>query len=203
MPPDEIPVVDTEAVLQTPRLEIEPLLPAHAVRLYECLQDKRLYEYIPQDPPASPQAMEDRYLSLSSRRSPDNREAWLNWAMRGRRSGEYVGVLEATVHEDLTAAVAYMVFVPFQRRGLAAEACMRLLAHLFEDYQVNVAAAEIDTRNVASIALVRSLGFERVAFHKDADHFKGSSSDEYRYELGERRWAETRAGSSGLHRPRC
>src|SRR5215207_5474060 len=203
MPSNEIPVVATEAVLKTPRLMIEPLLAAHALRLYERLQDERLYEYIPQDPPASPQALEDRYLGLSSRRSPDGREAWLNWAMRGRRSGDYAGVLEATVHENLTATIAYMVFAPYQRRGLAAEACRRLLAHLFEDYRVSVAAAEIDTRNVASIALVESLGFERVAFHKDADYFKGSSSDEYRYELGERGWARTRVGSSGLDQARC
>ena len=203
MPSNEIPVVATESVLETPRLLIEPLIPAHAVRLYERLQDERLYDFIPQNPPASPQALEDRYLSLSSRRSPDNREAWLNWALRARRSGDYVGVLEATVHENLTSAVAYMIFVPFQRLGLAAEACGRLLTHLFEDYQVSVIAAEIDTRNLASIALVESLGFGRVAFHKDADYFEGSSSYEYRYELGGRGWAGTHAGYSGLDRPRC
>jgi RimJ/RimL family protein N-acetyltransferase len=186
MPSNEIPVDVTEAVLKTPRLWIEPLIPAHAIRLYELLQDERLYEFIPQDPPASPQALEDRYVALSSRRSPDGREAWLNWALRGRRSGDYAGVLEATAHENLTATLAYMIFAPYQRRGLAAEACSRLLAHLFEDYRVSAVAAEIDTRNVASIALVESLGFERVAFHKDADHFKGSSSDEYRYELRKR-----------------
>jgi ribosomal-protein-alanine N-acetyltransferase len=203
MPSNEIPVVATEAVLETPRLLIEPLMPSHAVSLYARLRDERLYEFIPQDPPPSPQALEDRYLGLSSRRSPDNREAWLNWALRARRSGEYVGVLEATVRENLTAAIAYMVFSPFQRRGFAAEACSRLLVHLFDDYRVSVAAAEIDTRNVTSIALVESLGFERVAFHRDADYFKGSSSDEYRYELGERVWAGMRVGSSGLDRPRC
>src|SRR5215210_5858354 len=186
MPSDEMPVVATEAVLETPRLWIEPLLPAHAARLYERLHDERLYEFIPQDTPASAQLLEDRYRALSSRRSPDGREAWLNWAMRTRRFGDYAGVLEATVHENLTATVAYMIFVPYQRRGFGAEACGRLLAHLFEDYRVSVVAAEIDTRNVASIALVESLGFERVAFHEDADHFKGSSSDEYRYELRER-----------------
>ena len=107
------------------------------------------------------------------------------------------------MHDNRTATVAYMVFVARQRRGFAAEACGRLLAHLFQDYRVGVVAAEIDTRNTASIALVESLGFERVAFHKDADHFKGSPSDEYRYELGERIWAETRVGSSGSNRPRC
>ncbi len=115
--------------------------------------------------------------------------------MRERRSGDYVGTLEATVQEDLLAFVAYMVFVPYQRQGFAAEACGRLLQQLFEDYGVNVVAAEIDTRNVASIALVESLGFRRVAFQKDADHFKGSSSDEYRYEVWESVWREGQARS--------
>jgi ribosomal-protein-alanine N-acetyltransferase len=193
MPSDEIHLVEPGACLETPRLLLEPLLPAHAIKLYEHLQDERLYRFIPQDPPGSLRALEDRYGFLSARRSPDGREAWLNWAMRERRSGDYAGTLEATVRENLTATIAYTVFVPFQRRGFAAEACGRLLEHLFEDYRVGVVAAEIDTRNVASIALVRSLGFERVALHKDADHFKGSPSDEYRYELKESTWAEKRA----------
>jgi RimJ/RimL family protein N-acetyltransferase len=195
MPSEEIPLVEPEARLESPRLLLEPLMPAHASMLYEHLQDERLFRFIPQDPPASPRSLEDRYEFLSSRRSPDGREAWLNWAMRERHSGDYAGTLETTVHENLTAEIAYTVFAPFQRRGLAAEACGRLLEHLFEDYRVGVVAAEIDTRNAASIALVEPLGFRRVAFHRDADHFKGSSSDEYRYELGERAWAETHARS--------
>lgn len=193
MTPDEIHLVAPEATLETPRLVLEPLLPAHAPRLYEKLQDERLYEFIPQNPPASLKALQDRHEALASRRSPDGREAWLNWAVRERSSGEYVGTLEASVELDPLAYIAYIVFVPYQRQGLAAEACGRLLEHLFEDYRVGVVAAEIDTRNAGSIALVESLGFGRVAFVKDADHFKGSTSDEYRYELVESVWSETRA----------
>ncbi len=193
MPSNEIRLLAPEARLETRRLLLEPLMPAHAPRLHEQLQDERLYQFIPQDPPASLQALEARYGALSSRRSPDGREAWLNWAVCERRSGEYAGTLEATVHENLTATIAYTVFVPYQRRGLAAEACGRLLEHLFEDYRVGVVAAEIDTRNAASIALVEVLGFDRVGFHKDADHFKGTTSDEYRYEIEERVWAGKRS----------
>lgn len=197
MPSNEIRLAAPEAPLETLRLLLEPLLPAHASRLYEHLQDERLYGFIPQAPPASPRVLEDRYRLLSSRRSPDGQEAWLNWAVRERSSGDYAGTLEATVSKNSTANIAYTVFVPYQRRGIAAEACGRLLEHLFEDYRVGVVAAEIDTRNVASIVLVESLGFSRVAFQKHADHFKGSSSDEYRYELSESVWREERAGSGG------
>jgi RimJ/RimL family protein N-acetyltransferase len=192
MPPEEIQLVAPEAQLETPRLLLEPTLPAHASVLYERMQEERLYRFIPQDPPDTPRALEDRYDFLSARRSPDGREAWLNWAVRERSSGDYAATLEATVHDDRKATVAYMVFLPYQRRGFAAEACGRLLDHLFDDYRVGVVAAEIDTRNAASIALVESLGFERVGFQKDADHFKGSTSDEYRYEIKESVWAERR-----------
>jgi [ribosomal protein S5]-alanine N-acetyltransferase len=192
MPPEDIQLVAPEARLETPRLLLEPILPAHASKLYERMQDERLYRFIPQDPPDTLQALEDRYGFLSGRRSPDGREAWLNWAVRERGSGEYAGTLETTVYDKGTAIIAYMVFVPYQRRGIAAEACGRLLEHLFEDYRVGMVAAELDTRNAASIALVENLGLERVGFQKDADHFKGSTSDEYRYEITERVWAERR-----------
>ena len=180
---DEIPLVEPERVLGTGRLFLEPLTAAHATELYEPLLDLRLYDFIPQDPPASSLALEERYRKLVTRRSPDGREAWLNWAMRDREAGGCIGVLEATVQGDGTAFMAYTVFVRFQRRGFAAEGCRRLIGHLFEDYGVGVVVAEIDTRNAPSIALVESLGFRRVAFVEGADHFKGASSDEYRYEL--------------------
>jgi [ribosomal protein S5]-alanine N-acetyltransferase len=195
MPPEEIHFVAPEARLETPRLLLEPIVPAHAPMLNESLQDEELYRFIPQDPPPSLEALTDRYDFLSARRSPDGREAWLNWAVREKRSGDYVGTLEATVEEDPLAFIAYMVFVSYQRRGFAAEACRRLVEHLVDDYRVGVVAAEIDTRNTASIALVETLGFERVGFQKDADHFKGSTSDEYRYEIKDSVWAERRPSS--------
>jgi len=145
VPPEEIDLVAPEARLETSRLYLEPILRAHATALHESMQEGQLYRFIPQDPP-SLEALTDRYDFLAARRSPDGREAWLNWAVREKLSGEYVGTLEATVEEDPLAFISYMVFAPYQRRGFAAEACGRLLGHLFDDYGVGVVAAEIDTR---------------------------------------------------------
>ena len=57
-----------------------------------------------------------------------------------------------------------------------------MLAHLFDDHRVSVVAAEIDTRNDASMRLVEALGFVCVATTLDVDYFKGATSHEYRYE---------------------
>ena len=182
-----------EKTLLTGRLSLEPLLPEHAARLFESLADERLYRFIPTEAPESAEALETRYRKLSSRRSPDGSELWLNFAMRLREGTApeegtvpqptYVGTLEATVCPDRSAYIAYTVFVPFWRRGYAREGCARLLRHLLEDYGVRVVVAEMDTRNAASVSLVEALGFERVGTTLGADRFKGSVSDEHRYEL--------------------
>ena len=135
-------------------------------------------------------ALESRYSMLSSRRPPDGREAWLNFALRLRRSARnaptYVGTLQATVLLDRVAYIAYTMFVPFQRQGCAMEGCVRLIEHLIGDYRARVVVAEMDTRNVASIALDEALGFERVGTTIGADLFEFSVSDEHRYELSVR-----------------
>lgn len=174
--------VDPERTLETARLLLEPLGPQHATALYAPLNDPRLYLFIPQDPPSSPQRLRERYVALAARRSPDGREVWLNWVMRRRDTGADVGTVEATVLADRTALLAYMVFPPYQGQGFAREGCARMLAHLVEDYHVRSVAADIDTRNSASIHLVEALGFERIGTTRSADFFKGTPSDEYRYE---------------------
>jgi [ribosomal protein S5]-alanine N-acetyltransferase len=186
-----IPVEET--TLETERLFLEPLLPEHATLLLEGLADERLYRFIPTDAPESAEALETRYRKLSSRRSPDGSEVWLNFAMRLREGTTpedgavpqttYVGTLEATVFPDRSAYIAYTLFVPSWHHGYAREGCARMLGHLVEDYKVRVVVAEIDTRNAASVSLAEALGFERVGTTLGADHFKGSVSDEHRYEL--------------------
>jgi RimJ/RimL family protein N-acetyltransferase len=183
---------NTEALLETPRLMLEPLLPSHAAQLSPYLQDAALYSFIPQEPPASLEAVEARYRRLAARRSPAGTEVWLNWAARLRDADDYVGTFQATVLADTTALLAYMIFTPFQRRGYAREGGAAVLACLARDWGVTTVAAEIDTRNAASIALVEALGFTRVALLVNADFFKGSRSDEYRYER-----ALTPSGANG------
>lgn len=182
-------------ILETPRLLLEPLVPAHAEAIFEQLLDKRLYQFIPQDPPTSLQVLETRYLALSSRLSPNGQEAWLNWVIRCRDSSVYVGTLEATVHTNRTAALAYMIFPLFWRQGYAKEGCSRIIDNLFKDYGVSVVTVNIDTRNIASISLVEALGMKRVSTQTNADFFKGAVSHEHRYELVSSPTSLTRKGS--------
>lgn len=169
--------------LTTDRLVLEPLEVAHARLLYADLLHPALYEWIPRDPPASLAELEGRYANLASRCSPDGTEAWLNWASWATDPGAYVGLVEATVRSDRSAHIAYATFPRFWRQGFAREGCGAVLRFLTEAFGTECAVAEIDTRNLPSVALVESLGFERASTTAHADYFKGAPSDEHCYRL--------------------
>jgi len=179
-------LIKSESPLRSKRLLLEPQVEAHAALLHDNLCDNSLYIYVPQDPPRSAEAfaaLVTRFRKLSTRLSPDGTEAWLNWVLKDRASGNYVGTVQATVHSDLTGNIAYQTFAGYLRKGYAKEGCGKVIEHLFKDYGVQFIEALIDTRNTASIKLVESLGFTSREVVNGADFFKGCNSNEYRYRL--------------------
>ena len=166
--------------LATPTLTLEPLTAAHAEELWAPLSDPAIYEFIPQDPPESLDALRERYRRLETRRSANGEELWLNWVVR-LRSAAAAGMIQATCIKAAKAFIAYEVFTPYQRHGIATEAVPAMLKHLRQSVGAETARALVDTRNTRSIRLVERLGFTRTKFIKDADAFKGSTSDEYEY----------------------
>jgi ribosomal-protein-alanine N-acetyltransferase len=160
--------------LQTSRLRLEPLEPRHADPLFHGLQDERLYEMIPDKPPASVAALRERYAQLARRQSPDGSEHWLNWAVWLPAEGRYIGYVQATVKVDQPRArVAYVLFSDAWGKGFAREAVRRMMEHLGEAYDVAELRASVDVRNQRSIRLLESLGFVRVAVREDeAEYLK-------------------------------
>lgn len=175
---------DSEAILETERLLLEPLRREHAIALYSLLQDKRIYQYIPQEPP-SLQALQQRYQKLETRLSPDKTEVWLNWAVYIKERKSYAGYVEATISASCSGQIAYILSPLFWKQGYAHEACRHLIIHLWQNYDISEIIAEVDTRNASSILLLQRLGFIHLDTRKNADFFKGSSSDEYVYQLSD------------------
>jgi RimJ/RimL family protein N-acetyltransferase len=135
------------------------LVAAHAKHLFTPLRDERLYRYEAFEPPTSVAELEARYAMLETRRSPDGSEGWLNWVVR-LRDGTFVGRVQATVRADHTL-IGYDIFVPYWRNGYGKEACGAMLDYLERDCAIGMFRAYVDIDNVASIALLTSLGFKR------------------------------------------
>jgi [ribosomal protein S5]-alanine N-acetyltransferase len=171
-----------ERSIDTARLRLEPLCAGHAREMWPLLSDTLLYRHIPQDPPVSLAWLAHRYAMLASRLSPEGDELWLNWVLRRGDGGDCIGSVQVTAYADASAYLAYELGSAVWRQGFASEACAAVLQVLAADFGVQRVVAEVDTLNAPSIRLLERLGFTRTALQRDADHFKGRSSDEYRYE---------------------
>jgi|AGTN01.1.fsa_nt_gi Acetyltransferases, including N-acetylases of ribosomal proteins len=170
-----------DKVLETERLLLEPLRPDHAQATFRFWSDPALYRFIPGDPPPSLAWLVERYQRLSTRLAPDGSELWLNWMIKARGGDRFLGLVEASVDQEKCATLAYFVFQPFWRRGIAIEACVRVFRCLREECGITMLTADIDTRNTASIRLAQRLGLVYCRETRAVDFFKGTRSDEYRY----------------------
>lgn len=143
--------------LVTGDLTLEPQVAAHADGMFAVLCDPALYEY-ENDPPASLEALRERFARLEARKSPEGNEHWLNWVLHLPGTGP-IGFVQATVHADGRAAIAYVLGSPYWGRGLARRAVEAMLSELREAYAVKRFTAVLKRPNLRSLRLLERLGF--------------------------------------------
>lgn len=150
--------------LRTARLILEPIVGAHAESMWPLLGDAAIYAHArAQDMPPSIEWLEQHYRRLESRCSPDGSIALLNWAIRDQTSGQYLGYVQASVHGDSKAEVAYVLASAHWGTGIAAEAAQAMLNELAEMAGTREVWAAVDSRNARSVRVLEKLGFDLTA----------------------------------------
>jgi len=147
------------------------MAPVHAEALFEGLRDKRLYDFIDDGPPASIESLRERFEKLSTQRSPDGLETWLNWALRTLKDRRYIGYVQATLRNN-SAEIAYVIFVDAWGNGYGREAVAAMVNELGAHYAVTAFRAHVDARNRRSVGLLEALGFR---MHVEAPCFRGNA----------------------------
>lgn len=155
--------------LETDDLLLEPQVAGHAEAMFALLSDAALYRWIDEAPPADVASLRARYRRLETRSSADGRQHWLNWIVR--RPGEPpLGYLQATVLEDGSAWIAYLLGSAHQGRGVATRATTAMLAHLEQAYGATRLLANVEAENGPSIRLLQRLGFRAATGDEAAQH---------------------------------
>ena len=168
-------------------VRLEPLQPEHAIEMLAGLSAIEGYRFLPDDPPADLAGLTRRYMRQARGRSEDGAELWYNWIIRDAVTCAALGYTQATLRAR-SALIGYHVFPAFWRSGVGYAALSETLDKLFVEIDVDRVWALVDTRNAASIALLKKLGFAMIVRHEKADFFKGEPSDEFELELSRVAW---------------
>jgi len=155
-------------VIQTGSLTLEPQTAAHAEEMFAVLSDPAIYEY-ENEPPPSLEWLRARFTRLESRLSANGEEQWLNWVIRLPTS-ELIGYVQATVHPDERAAIAYELSSAYWGRGLAREAVQAMISELAGHYRVRSLASVLKRENLRSMRLLERLGFSPASPEQHVKH---------------------------------
>jgi len=129
--------------------------------LFPLLDDDAIWRYANRRP-ATLKELTERYRALETRRSPDGKLLWLNWAVFAPGT-EVAGFVQATVAlHSQTAEIGYAIGRELWRTGLGSESVGTLLAFLFDTLEIRTIVASVDRHNVASLGLLGKLAFEVV-----------------------------------------
>jgi RimJ/RimL family protein N-acetyltransferase len=135
--------------------------------MFAVLADPAIYEY-ENEPPPSVEWLRERFRKLESRRSPDGSQQWLNWVVR-MPSGDLAGYVQATVHEDGRAAIAYVLASAWWGRGLASEAVTAMIGELAASHGARELTAVFKRDNHRSRRLLERLGFALASPRRHAE----------------------------------
>jgi RimJ/RimL family protein N-acetyltransferase len=154
-----LPLHQAGEVLATAHLRLVPLRIEDADDMAGVLADPALYAFTGGCAPSQDE-LRARYRRQVLGRSPDGREAWHNWIVRTRDPDEAVGFVQATLTVGgRNADIAWVIGVPWQGRGFAAEAARAMVAWL-DARGVATITAHIHPDHVASARVAARAGLE-------------------------------------------
>ena len=147
----------TPCEIVTSRLTLTPLVEEDAEAMVDVLDDERMYQFTGGRPPTLDE-LRSRYRQLAVGRSADDTELWFNWIVRTTADGSAVGAMQVTLAADSTSAdVAWEVGVPWQGRGIAAEAATAVVDWLV-GLRIPVIRALVHPDHAASAAVAARAG---------------------------------------------
>jgi RimJ/RimL family protein N-acetyltransferase len=138
--------------------------------------------------PASPDEARD-FIRAQQHIALDVPDSWLQWAIR-LADGSLIGDLGLHLPADADGSYEFGITIApaYQGSGYAREAVQALLDFLFRTLGAHRVHASIDPRNIASGALLRSLGMRQEAHFRESFKMRGEWVDDVIFALLGREW---------------
>jgi RimJ/RimL family protein N-acetyltransferase len=109
-----------------------------------------------------------------------------------KSSGAFIGHVVLTIQEKdhLQAEIGFTFARSSHRQGFGKEAATRVLDFAFEELSLHRVFAITDCENLASVALLSSLGMRREGHYIQNIWFKGKWGDEFQYAVLQSEWMD-------------
>jgi ribosomal-protein-alanine N-acetyltransferase len=176
-------------LLETERLVLRQARQADAPTFLKVAQDDAVMRYYGMEP-FTTEAQAVSEIEWQRRVFADG--TGIRWVITERGRDLYIGDLgySEVKARHRRAEIGYKLAPGHWRRGLMTEALAAVLEYGFASMGLNRIEALVDPRNVASVGLLRKLGFVREGVLRDYEYEKGSFIDLIMMSLSRREWRQ-------------
>ncbi|GLQ51251.1 GNAT family N-acetyltransferase [Dyella flava] len=173
----------------TARLRLDALRESDVDTFFRYRSDPSVARYQGWWPASSDEAL--GFIVSQQQASLDIPDSWLQFAIRLSADGCLIGDLGLHLPADADGSYEFGITIApaHQGKGYAREAVAALFDLLFRGLGAHRVYASIDPRNVASAALLRSLGMRQEAHFRESLKLRGEWVDDVIHALLAREWA--------------
>ena len=174
--------------IETPRLTIRNLELTDLDDFHVYRSNPEVTKYQGFDVMTREQAGE--FIRNNSTKRFGNAGEWMQYGIESKAAGKIVGdcAIKLDQHDSSTAEAGITISHIEQQKGYAKEALLGILTFLFDTIQIHRVVEIVDVDNIASINLVRSLGFRLEGHFIENKFFKGNWGSEFQYAMLKREW---------------
>ena len=178
--------------IDTARLRLDGLRPNDAEALFAYRANPDVARYQSWCPASVGEAAD--FIARQAGVSPDRPDGWFQRAIRVREGGGLIGDLGIHMPGDAEGSVEVGISIApaFQAHGYASEALRAVFERVFAGLGRHRIQASVDPRNVASMALLRSLGMRQEAHFRESLWLHGAWVDDVVFAMLAREWPSHR-----------
>jgi len=130
------------------------------------------------------------FIKDNSTKSFGKEGEWVQYGIEDMSTGKLIGdcAIKLDQYDTRIAEVGITISHLHQQKGFAKEAFLGILTFLFDKKKIHRVVEIVDAENIASINLLKSLGFKQEGHFIENIFFKGKWGSEFQYALLRREW---------------
>ncbi|MBL7906439.1 MAG: GNAT family N-acetyltransferase [Bacteroidales bacterium] len=119
---------------------------------------------------------------------------WVQYAIENTETGRLIGdcAIRLDSGDPGTAEAGITISHLEQRKGFAKEAVLGILTFLFDGKEIRRVVETVDAENIASVNLMKSIGFRQEGHFIENIFFKGKWGSEFLFAMLKREWDEVK-----------
>ncbi len=117
---------------------------------------------------------------------------WIQYGIENNTTGQLIGdcAIKLDKSDVRIAQIGITISPKEQRKGFAKEALIAILDFLFRHDNFHRVVETVDADNIASVELLKSIGFRQEGHFVENIFFKGRWGSEYQFAMLKREWLD-------------